>query len=113
MADTDHLTALREMWRREVEAAGTYRLLAKRETDSRRRDILIRLAECEDRHATKWSGRIEKMTGHAPDPATVRSSLRWIERFADQNVILHRLEQEFVPVDDHVAREQSATFQSF
>jgi VIT1/CCC1 family predicted Fe2+/Mn2+ transporter/rubrerythrin len=100
MADTDHLTAIREMWRREVEAAGTYRLLAKRETDSRRRDILIRLAECEDRHATKWSGRIEKITGETPDPATVRSSLRWIERFADQNVILHRLEQEESRVEE-------------
>jgi VIT1/CCC1 family predicted Fe2+/Mn2+ transporter len=104
MADTDHLTAVREMWRREVEAAGTYRLLATRETDSRRRDILIRLAECEDRHATKWSGRIEKMTGTAPDPATVRSSLRWIERFADQNVILHRLEQEESRVEEDYAK---------
>ena len=83
MADTDHLSAVRDMWRREVEAAGTYRVLAQRETDSHRRDILIRLAECEDRHAAKWSGRIQLMTGHAPDPTTVRSSLRWIERFAE------------------------------
>ncbi len=94
MSETDHLSAVREMWRREVEAAGTYRVLAGRETDRHRRDILIRLAECEDRHATKWSERIQKMTGQAPDATTVRSSLRWIERFADQNVILHRLEQE-------------------
>ena len=94
MAETDHLSAIREMWRREVEAAGTYRVLAGRETDHHRRDILIRLAECEDRHAAKWSERIQKMTGQAPDATTVRSSLRWIERFADQNVILHRLEQE-------------------
>jgi len=100
MADTDHLSAVRDMWRREVEAAGTYRVLAQRETDSHRRDILIRLAECEDRHAAKWSGRIQLMTGHAPDPTTVRSSLRWIERFADQNVILHRLEQEESRVEE-------------
>jgi VIT1/CCC1 family predicted Fe2+/Mn2+ transporter len=40
------------------------------------------------------------MTGHAPDPTTVRSSLRWIERFADQNVILHRLEQEESRVEE-------------
>jgi vacuolar iron transporter family protein len=100
MADTDHLSAVRDMWRREVEAAGTYRVLAQRETDSHRRDILIRLAECEDRHAAKWSGRIQLMTGQAPDPTTVRSSLRWIERFADQNVILHRLEQEESRVEE-------------
>jgi VIT1/CCC1 family predicted Fe2+/Mn2+ transporter len=100
MADSDHLSALREMWRREVEAAGTYRLLAERESDKRRHDILIRLAECEDRHASKWSARIQTITGHAPDSSTVRSSLRWIERFADQNVILHRLEQEESRIED-------------
>jgi VIT1/CCC1 family predicted Fe2+/Mn2+ transporter/rubrerythrin len=100
MADSDHLSALREMWRREVEAAGTYRLLAERETDTRRRDILTRLAECEDRHAAKWSTRIQALAGQAPDTSTVRSSLRWIERFADQNVILHRLEQEESRIED-------------
>jgi hypothetical protein len=29
--EPDHLAAVREMWRREVEAAGTYRILAERE----------------------------------------------------------------------------------
>jgi len=101
---SDHLSALREMWRREVEAAGTYRILADRESDKRRRDILIRLAECEDRHAASWSGRILKMTGEAPDPSTVRSSLRWIEKFKDQSVVLHRLEQEESRVEEDYAR---------
>jgi hypothetical protein len=92
--ETDHLSALREMWRREVEAAGTYRILAGRESDQRRRDILLRLAECEDRHAASWSERIHKMTGTVPDPSAVHHSLRWIEKFKDQSVVLHRLEQE-------------------
>jgi VIT1/CCC1 family predicted Fe2+/Mn2+ transporter len=103
-ATSDHLSALREMWKREVEAAGTYRILADRESDKRRRDILIRLAECEDRHAASWSGRILKMTGEAPDPSTVRSSLRWIEKFKDQSVVLHRLEQEESRVEEDYAR---------
>ena len=80
-SEPEHVSALREMWRREVEAAGTYRILAERENDLRRRDILLRLAECEDRHAASWSERIQKTTGHAPDPSIVRSSLRWIEKF--------------------------------
>jgi len=46
------------MWRREVEAAHTYRLLAGRESDQKRRDILLRLAEQEDRHAERWAERI-------------------------------------------------------
>jgi VIT1/CCC1 family predicted Fe2+/Mn2+ transporter/rubrerythrin len=93
-SETEHLSVVREMWRREMEAAGTYRILAEREKDRSRRDILLRLAECEDRHAASWSERILKMTGAAPDASTVRHSLRWIEKFKDQSVVLHRLEQE-------------------
>ena len=103
-AEPDHVSALREMWRREVEAAATYRILAERENDQRRRAILIRLAECEDRHAASWSGRIQKMTGHAPDSSTVRSSLRWIEKFKDQSVVLHRLEQEESRAEEDYSR---------
>jgi vacuolar iron transporter family protein len=103
-AEPDQVSALREMWRREVEAAATYRILAERENDQRRRAILIRLAECEDRHAASWSGRIEKMTGHAPDSSTVRSSLRWIEKFKDQSVVLHRLEQEESRAEEDYSR---------
>lgn len=103
-SEPDHLSALREMWRREVEAAGTYRILAGREADARRRGILVRLAECEDRHAASWSGRIQKITGEAPDPASVGSSLRWIEKFKDQSVVLHRLEQEESRVEEDYAK---------
>src|SRR5689334_8799801 len=92
------------MWRREVEAAATYRILAGREHDDRRRGILLRLAECEDRHASSWSERIQKMTGRAPDPSGIRSSLRWIEKFKDQNVVLHRLEQEESRAEEDYAR---------
>ena len=66
--------------------------------------ILIQLAECEDRHAASWSERIQKATGHAPDPSTVRSSLRWIEKFTDQSVVLHRLEQEESRVEEDYGR---------
>ncbi len=102
--ESDHLSALQEMWRREVEAAGTYRILARREHDERRRGILTRLAECEDRHAASWSDRIQKITGRAPDPSTVGSSLRWVEKFKDQSVVLHRLEQEESRVEEDYAR---------
>ena len=107
MAESDNLSAVREMWRRETEAAGTYRLLAQRESDHRRRDILTRLAEAEERHAARWAERIQHVTGTAPDPKTVRASLRWIERFADQNVILHRLEQEESRVEEDYAKLMS------
>src|SRR5262249_36245050 len=58
---------VRKMWAGEVEAAATYRHLADRERAPNRRQILIRLADQEDRHAARWSDRIAAATGHAPD----------------------------------------------
>jgi vacuolar iron transporter family protein len=94
MAERDHVDALGEMWRREVEAAGTYRLLAEKETDPRRRNILIQLADAEDRHAARWSDRIHAATGSRPDPKSIEPTLSWFQRFGDQAVVLHQLERE-------------------
>ena len=53
-----NLATVEKMWRREVEAAATYRHLADRERDPRRKDILKRLADQEAHHAVRWSERI-------------------------------------------------------
>src|SRR5437660_3127025 len=92
--DPKNLATVEKMWRREVEAATTYRLLAGREHDPKRRDILIRLAEQEDKHATRWSERIQATTGRAPDPQEVERGLTWFQRISDSSVVLHHLEQE-------------------
>lgn len=90
----NQLAALQEMWRREVEAAGTYRLLAEREDDAGRRSILNRLADAEEEHARKWAARIEAATGRAPDASGVRASLSWLQRLGDPKVVFLRLEEE-------------------
>src|SRR5258708_15077582 len=92
--DKVNLVTVEKMWRREVEAATTYRHLANRERDSRRRDILLRLAEQEDKHAARWSERIAAATGRTPDRKAVEHGLSWFQRISDPNVVLHRLEQE-------------------
>ena len=92
--DPKNLATVEKMWRREVEAATTYRLLAEREHDPKRRDILIRLAEQEDNHATRWAERIHAATGRAPDRKEVERGLSWFQRISDSTVVLHRLEQE-------------------
>jgi VIT1/CCC1 family predicted Fe2+/Mn2+ transporter/rubrerythrin len=92
--DQVNLATVERMWRREVEAAHTYKLLADRETDPKRRDILLRLAEQEDKHAARWSERILAATGRAPDPKEVERGLTWFQRMGDSSVVLHRLEQE-------------------
>src|SRR5438045_9755337 len=92
--DKMNLATVEKMWRREVEAAATYKHLAERETDPRRRDILLRLADQEDKHAARWSERIAAATGRTPDPNEVERGLSWFQRISDPNVVLHRLEQE-------------------
>ena len=92
--DARNLATVETMWRREVEAAHTYRLLAGREPNANRRDILIKLADQEDRHADRWSERITAATGKTPDRAQVERGLSWFQRMGDPNVVLHRLEQE-------------------
>ena len=92
--DAKNLATVEKMWQREVEAAATYRHLANRERDPRRRDILLRLAEQEERHAARWSERIAAATGRAPDPAAVEKGLSWFQRISDPTVVLQRLEQE-------------------
>ena len=92
--DKMNLATVEKMWRREVEAAATYKHLADRETDQKRRDILMRLADQEDKHAARWSERIALSTGRAPDPKDVEQGLSWFQRISDPNVVLHRLEQE-------------------
>jgi len=92
--DPKNLATVEKMWRREVEAATTYRLLAGREPDQKRKDILIRLAEQEDNHAARWADRIKTATGRTPDRKEVERGLSWFQRVSDPNVVLHRLEQE-------------------
>src|SRR5712671_1796799 len=92
--DKVNLATVEKMWRREVEAATTYTHLANRERDPKRRDILLRLAEQEEKHAARWSERIALTTGRVPDRKEVERGLTWFQRISDPNVVLHRLEQE-------------------
>lgn len=92
--DKVNLATVEKMWRREVEAAATYRHLAGRESDPHRQSILIRLADQEDSHAERWADRIAASTGRRPDRGAVEGGLSWFQRISDPNVVLHRLEQE-------------------
>ena len=92
--DRSNLSTVQAMWRKEVEAAATYRHLADRELDPKRKEILIRLADQESRHASRWADRIALVTGHRPDARMVEHGLSWFQRISDPHVVLQRLEQE-------------------
>src|SRR5437762_11514328 len=48
-------------WRAEVETAQTYRDLAERERDERRKGVLLRMAEAEERHAQRWELKLRDL----------------------------------------------------
>jgi vacuolar iron transporter family protein len=98
--DKLNLATVEKMWRREVEAASTYKHLANREHDPRRKDILLRLADQEEKHAARWSERITTATGRVPDRKEVERGLSWFQRISDPNVVLQRLEQEENKAED-------------
>jgi VIT1/CCC1 family predicted Fe2+/Mn2+ transporter len=72
-ADPKRLQMFQEMWADELEAASLYRTLAEA-TDGRRRQVLHRLAEAEERHAAHWEGYLRD--AGITDLRKRRSSLR-------------------------------------
>src|SRR5438874_456389 len=53
-------------WRAEVEAAQVYRDLAARERDEKRKAILNRMADAEERHARRWEQKLRDMGQPVP-----------------------------------------------
>ena len=49
--DRQTIEVAKRNWQAEVETAQTYRDLAQREPDEKRKGILLRMAEAEERHA--------------------------------------------------------------
>ena len=101
--DPESIDALKQNWRAEVETARVYRDLAARETDQKRRDILLRMAEAEERHAQRWA---QKLTDIGHPPPVLEDSLgqklnRWWNRMAGLDVAIRRME---AAEDRHEAR---------
>ena len=66
---------LLDAWRGEVEARAVYELIAEREQDPQRADILRRMAEAEGRHRERIERRLRELGQRLPDPGSVRPSL--------------------------------------
>ena len=71
MADTNSrfIQELRNAWRDEKAAALTYAAAAEKETDARRRDIFLRMAAEEQKHAERWEKRLRELSVE-PGPYT-------------------------------------------
>ena len=73
------IAGLQHAWLRERASARIYRALAEREQTEARRNVLLKLAETEDRHAAKWAARLQELGATVPqDRDTLRDRLwRW------------------------------------
>jgi VIT1/CCC1 family predicted Fe2+/Mn2+ transporter/rubrerythrin len=81
-------------WRAEVETAQVYRDLAERERDEKRKGILLRMAEAEERHAQRWEQKLRDL-GAAPPVLkdTIGRRLnRWWNKIAGADIAIRRME---------------------
>jgi len=74
------IEVVKRNWRAEVETAQVYRDLAARETDEKRKAILLRMAEAEERHAQRWEQKLRDM-GQPPPQLSDNVWTRFKRRF--------------------------------
>jgi VIT1/CCC1 family predicted Fe2+/Mn2+ transporter/rubrerythrin len=81
-------------WRAEVETAQVYRDLAGRERDEKRKAILLRMAEAEERHAQRWEKKLRDL---GEEPPVLKNTIgrrlnRWWNKIAGANIAIRRME---------------------
>src|SRR5437762_13824217 len=88
------IDAAKRNWQAEVETAQTYRDLAERERDAKRKGILLRMAEAEERHAQRWEAKLKELGADAPAYTdTIRRRLtRWWNNLAGAEIAIRRME---------------------
>src|SRR6266699_6070127 len=81
-------------WQAEVETAQTYRDLAERERDERRKGVLLRMAEAEERHAQRWEKKLRDLGAEPPvfKDTIARRLNRWWNKIAGADVAIRRME---------------------
>jgi rubrerythrin len=87
---------LLQAWRGEIEARAIYLLIAAREKDAQRAEIIVRLADAEAGHRELIEQRLRELRIEVPDPKTVRISL-WT-----------RLQAKIAPIDRLLLARETA-----
>ncbi|MBI5477084.1 MAG: VIT1/CCC1 transporter family protein [Ignavibacteriales bacterium] len=90
----DFIKGLKQAWRDEMLSAHNYRALAEREKNPQKKNILIRMAEAEERHAETWANRLHQFdiqTDKFSESITERFR-RWILLKSDSEVAAKMLE---------------------
>ena len=95
-ASSEAASRLLEAWRGEIEAGAVYELIAQRERDPQRADILRKMAAAEAGHRERLEARMRELGISVPDPSSVR--LSWWTR----------LQARLAPVDRLLAAREAA-----
>src|SRR5215510_15576005 len=84
----------RRNWQAEVETAQTYRDLAERERDEKRKAVLLRMAEAEERHAQRWENKLRDLGAEPPvlKDTIGRRLSRWWNKIAGAEIAIRRME---------------------
>lgn len=93
VGDKKLIASLQEVIRGELSSAETYRVLARRERDPHRRQILEQLAQVEERHAERWSERLRELGVQPVRPRRVRPMFGWQAYLASPEAILRKMEE--------------------
>ena len=96
MAPQEAIERLLEAWRGEIEAGAVYELIARRERDPRRAEILRRMAAAESGHRERLERRMRELGVEVPDRASVKVGL-W-----------QRLQARVAPIDRLLAQREAA-----
>lgn len=90
-----------------MSGAATYRYLAQKESDARRRAILLQLAEGEQRHADRWAARLRALGADVPQVKP--GGVGWLNQHSTLDAALRRLERE---EEEHIRayQEQARRF---
>ena len=88
------IEVVKRNWRAEIETAQTYRDLAQREQDEKRKGILLRMAEAEERHAQRWEQKLRDLGVEPPvlEDTIGRRLNRWWNKIAGANIAIRRME---------------------
>ena len=89
-------TRLLQAWRGEIEANAVYGILAQREKDPKRAEILRRIADAETGHRRRLEERMRELSVPIPDPKSVRIS-PWM-----------RLQARLAPIQRVLAAREAA-----
>jgi len=100
------IDALQQNWLAEVQGAHTYRALAEQERDPGRKEILIEMAEAEERHAEKWAGRLRELGAEPPTPrdSLAQQARKRILESGGTMAVIRKMEAD---EDRDIARYQS------